>query len=155
MKTKLAALFAALAAAACFSSGALAAESLTATNAWVRAPAPGQKIVGAYLELTSSRAGALAAVSSPVASRVEMHTMTLEDGVMRMRAVERIDLPAKATVKLAPGGLHLMLIDLKQSLKAGDKVPLMLTLRVPGAPDETLAVEADVRSLLTVPVHRH
>ena len=82
-------------------------------------------------------------------ARVEMHSMTMDGGVMRMRALPKIDLPAGQTVKLAPGGLHLMLIDVKQPLKAGDKVPLVLSIQ-PSGPSAgmsltTLNLQAEVR----------
>src|SRR5688572_13088014 len=74
--------------------------SVKVANAWVRAPAAGQKTAGAYVELTSGRDAALVAAGSPAAARVEMHSSTVEGGVMRMRALPRIELPAGQTVKL-------------------------------------------------------
>jgi copper(I)-binding protein len=133
--------FVALLAIAC----AASAAEVRSENAWVRTPAPGQKTASAYVELTSASDTALVAAASPVAERVELHTMTLDGGVMRMRPLPRIDLPAGKTVKLAPGGMHLMLLDLKQPVKAGDKLPLVLTLRGPGGSTSTLKVEAEVR----------
>ena len=116
----------------------------------MRAPAPGQKTASAYVELTSDRDAALVAAGSPAAARVEMHSMTMEGGVMRMRALPRIELPAGKTVKLAPGGMHLMLIDVKQPLKAGDKVPLVLSVQPSGqrraCRSSTLQLEAEVRA---------
>ena len=125
-----------------------AAESVKVANAWVREPAPGQKTAAAYLELTSDRNLALVAAGSPAAGRVEMHSMTMDGGVMRMRTLPRVDLPAGQTVKLAPGGTHLMLLELKQPLKAGDKLQLVLSLQ-PSQPATTslttLTVDAEVR----------
>src|SRR5687767_1644133 len=85
-----------------------AERSVKVANAWVRAPAPGQKTAGAYVELTSDRDAALVGAGSPAAARVEMHSSSVEGGVMRMRALPRIELPAGRTVKLAPGAIHLM-----------------------------------------------
>jgi copper(I)-binding protein len=68
---------------------------------------------------------------------------------MRMRALPRIDLPAGQTVKLAPGGTHLMMLDLKQPMKPGDTVPLVLSLQPTGAGQSsltTVTVEAEVRT---------
>jgi copper(I)-binding protein len=125
-------------------------RSVKVANAWVRAPAAGQKTLAAYLELTSDRDAALVAAGSPAAARVEMHSSTVEGGVMRMRAVPRIELPARQTVKLAPGGLHLMLIGAKQPFKPGDKVPLTLSIQ-PSGPTAglsltTINLEAEVRA---------
>jgi copper(I)-binding protein len=118
-------------------------------NAWVRAPVPGQPTAAAYLDLTSDRNLAVVAAGSPAAGRVEMHSMTVDGGIMRMRALPRIDLPAGKTVKLSPGGMHLMLLDLKQPMKAGDTVPLVLSLQPAGAGQSsltTLTVQAEVRA---------
>ena len=125
------------------------AEGVKVANAWVRAPVAGQKTAAAYLELTSDRNVALVAAGSPAAGRVEMHSTTMDGGVMRMRALPRIELPAGKTVKLAPGGTHLMLLELKQPLKAGDKLPLVLSLQ-PSGPAATslttVTVEAEIRA---------
>src|SRR5688500_10060128 len=93
---------------------AAAAQSIQVGDAWVRPTLPGQKATGAYLELTSVSNAALVAAGSTAAARVEMHTMSTEGGVMRMRALPRIDLPAGQTVKLAPNGMHLMLFEVKE-----------------------------------------
>jgi copper(I)-binding protein len=131
-----------------------AAEPLVATDAWVRAPAPGQKVAGAYMNLTSGVDAALVGVASPAAARAELHSMKLDAGVMKMRPVERIDLPAKQTVKLAPGGMHVMLVDLTRPLKEGDKVPLTLSVLRAGATTQ-VKVDAMVRNAASTPQHSH
>jgi copper(I)-binding protein len=151
-------------ACAAFVPTAIAAESAASpaniriADAWVRAPAPGQKTAGAYVELTSDRDTAIVAAGSPAAVRVEMHSTTTEGGVMRMRAIPRIELPAGRSVKLGTGGTHLMLIDLKQPLKAGDKVPLTLSVQPTGAAAgmslTTLTLEAVVRGTADS-AHKH
>ncbi len=105
-----------------------AAEDVTASGAYARAVPPGQPNSASFLVLTnkSKMDHALIAASSPVAKVVELHTHTMEGGMMRMRKVEKIDLPAGQATKLQPGGLHIMLIGLHQQLKDGDKVPLTL-----------------------------
>ena len=125
---------------------AFAAEPVGVKNAWVRPTAPGQTTAGAYMELESATAAALVAVESAAAARAELHTMSMDGGVMRMRPVRKIDLPAKKTVKLAPGGFHVMLIDVKRPLKEGDKVPLALTVQTPDGAKSTIKVEAEVRA---------
>jgi len=72
--------------------------------------------------------------------------MRLENGVMEMRQLESLELPAKQTVKLEPGGLHIMLLDLKNPLKSGDKVPLRLTLQRADRSKTVVEVQAEVRS---------
>jgi hypothetical protein len=89
------------------------------------------------------KGGALTAASSPVAEVVELHTHTMEDGMMRMRQVDKIDLPAGEVVKLQPGGLHVMMIGLKQQLIPDEKVPLTLIFE----DGSSKQVEAPVRKL--------
>jgi copper(I)-binding protein len=146
----------ALAACACALSGAAAAQPVTVSDAWVRAPAPGQRIAAAYMELTSRTSMVLVAVSSTAAAAAELHSTTVEAGVMKMRPVGRIELPGSQAVKLAPGGLHLMLVDLKQPLKPGDKVPLTLTVQRPDASSRSVfTVQAVVREGPPEKPHHH
>jgi copper(I)-binding protein len=131
-----------------------AAQPVTVKEAWVRAPAPGQNVAGGYMELTSGTHALLIAVASPVAARAELHATTMDGGVMRMRQVESIELPPAKTVKLAPGGLHVMLLDLKSPLKAGDKLPLTLTVQRDGS-RSVFTVQATVRSAAGAESHHH
>ncbi len=125
---------------------AAAAQPASVKDAWVRAPAPGQKVAGAYMEITGGAPLWLIAVASPVAARTELHSTTMEDGVMKMRPIEKLELPGGRPVKLAPGGLHIMLIDLKQTLKPGDRVPITLTvLREDLTSRALFTVQAEVR----------
>ena len=132
---------------AVFSVPALA--EVTVKDSWVRGTTPAQKATGAFMEITSSETAALLTASSPVAGVVEIHTMKMEDGVMKMRALPKLDLPAGKAVKLAPGGNHVMLMDLKQQMKKGDVVPI--TLKIEGADKkvQTLEIKAEVRDLAT------
>lgn len=129
---------------------AAAAPGVKVAGAWVRAQAPGQKTASAYVELTSDRNAALVAAGSPAAGRVELHSMSVHEGVMRMRAMPQIELPAGKTVKFAPGGLHLMLFDLKQPLKPSDTVTLNLSVQETGPSKgmslTTLEIQAPVRA---------
>ena len=112
-----------------FASIAQAKENIQISNAWARATVPGQGVSGAFLSVKSLRAAKLVKVESAIADSVEIHSMTMKNGVMEMRKLETLALPAGKLVKLAPGNLHLMLIDVKQQLKPGDKVPFKLTLQ--------------------------
>jgi periplasmic copper chaperone A len=121
------------------------AQPVAVKDAWIRAPAAGQKVAGAYMALTSPVTSTLISVASPVAGRVELHDTTMEAGVMKMREVERVPLPGGKPVRFQPGGLHVMLIDLKQPLKPGDKVPLTLRVELPNGTRSTFATQAEVR----------
>ena len=132
-----------------------AAQPVAVRDAWVRAPAPGQNVAGAYMELTGRVRSALVAVASPVAARGEMHSTMMEDGVMKMRPVGRIELAVGQPVRLEPGGLHAMLVDLKQPLKPGEKVTLTLTFQGADFNRTVLTVQAEVRSAGGAPAHHH
>src|SRR5215831_15997066 len=81
-----------------------AAQTVEVKEAWIRGTVPGQKGTGAFMEITSKRPARLVAAASPAAAVVEVHGMKMEGGVMKMFAVNALDLPANQTVKLAPGG---------------------------------------------------
>ena len=124
---------------------ALGAEPVVVRDAWVRATVPGQSVAGAYMDLTSAQPAALVAAATAAAQKAELHTMAMDNGVMKMRPVAKIDLPARQTVTLEPGGLHVMLIGVKRELKAGERVPLTLTVQDAKGARSTLKVEATVR----------
>ena len=134
--------------AACMAcGGALAQQPVTVADAWVRQTVAGQGATGGFMEITSREGGALVGAASPVAGRVEVHEMRQEGSTMKMREVERIELPAGKPVILAPGGYHLMLLDLKQPLVPGATVPLTLSIAGRDGRRSTVAVEAEVRKL--------
>jgi copper(I)-binding protein len=120
-------------------------EQTRISDAWVRATAPGQKVAAAYLTLQSGSRSKLVRVDSSVAAKAELHSMRVEEGVMRMRQLDSIELPPGATIKLEPGGDHLMLIDVAKPLATGDKVPLVLTLKRPDGSEESVKTVAEVR----------
>ncbi|MFM9913652.1 MAG: copper chaperone PCu(A)C [Methylophilaceae bacterium] len=101
--------------------------AVTISDAWARASRPGQEIGAAYMTLSSSEWSCLTKVSSGAAGAVEIHSMSMDNGVMKMRMLEHLELPAGKPVKLAPGGFHLMLFDLKKPLAAGGSIDLTLT----------------------------
>ena len=118
------------------------AGSLKIEHPWSRATATGASVGGAFMVISNSgKADALVGGSSPVAERVELHSSSMEGGVMKMRQLQRIELPAGATVRLAPGALHIMLIGLKQPLVEGSKVPL--TLRFTGAGEQKVELKVE------------
>lgn len=125
----------------------LHAADVKVDDPWVRGTVKGQMATGAFMAITASEAAALVSASSPVAGVVEIHTMKMEDGVMKMRQIPRLDLPAGKPVALEPGGYHVMLMDLKQPLKAGEMVPITLKLEGRDKAVTTLDVQAEVRPL--------
>ena len=119
--------------------------SLEITQPWARATAPSAPAGGGFLKITNTGATAdrLVSVSSPVAALTQIHEMKMDGNVMRMREVEKgLDIPAGGSVTLAPGGLHLMLMDLKGPLKQGTRVPVTLVFEKAGKIDVELSVEA-------------
>ena len=114
---------------------------------WVRGTVAGQTATGAFMEITSKSGASLVGAASPVAGVTEVHEMKMDDGVMKMRAVARLDLPAGKPVILGPGGYHVMLMNLKQMIKTGDSVPLTLQFEGKDTKVEMIEVVAEVRDL--------
>lgn len=115
-----------------------------AAPAWVRLPPPNLSVTAAYMTLSNSGDDDLAIVhaESPVAGTVELHEHRQDAaGVMRMRQVTALPLPAGGSLAMEPGGLHLMLIGLHQPLTEGESVPVTLHL----ADGRTLDTAAEVR----------
>ncbi|MCU0775718.1 MAG: copper chaperone PCu(A)C [Ideonella sp.] len=136
-----------LAAAAMLALSTHAWAQTTITEPWVRATVPQQKASGMFAQITSASGGRLVSATSPVAGIVEIHEMKMEGDTMRMRAIDHLELPAGRAVELKPGGYHVMLIDLKQQLKAGDTVPVTLVIQNSAGQRETVEVKAPVRAL--------
>jgi copper(I)-binding protein len=116
---------------------------LVLDNAWSRATPGGAKVAGGYLTVDNkgSAADKLIGGSSPAAGKVEVHEMAMNNGVMTMRPVkDGLPIPAGKSVSLAPGGYHLMLMDLKAPLKKGDKIPVTLKFEKAGDVNVTLDV---------------
>lgn len=125
----------------------LFAQTVTVKDAWIRGTVQGQSATGAFMELTGKSSARLVGAASPAAKVVEVHNMTMEKGVMKMFAVDGIDLPAGKPVRLAPGGYHVMLMELVKPLSAGDRVPLKLTIELPDKRRETLDLSVEVRDV--------
>ena len=104
-------------------------HSVAVLDAWARANAPGQTVGAAYMTLISAQDSTMVKVESDIAGTVQIHSMSMDNGVMKMRMLEELPLPAGKAEKLAPGGFHLMLFDLKKPLTAGESVKLTLTFR--------------------------
>lgn len=112
---------------------------------WTRATPPSARVGGGYLTLTNhgQTVDRLIGGSSPASGRVEIHTMEVTDGVMKMRELrDGVALPPGETVKLEPGGFHLMLIDLKAPIREGAKIPVTLRFEHAGLVEVELAAAA-------------
>ncbi len=134
--------FAAIAFACCAAQAQVAVE-----DAWVRATVPQQQATGAFMRLTAPKDTRLVGASSPLTPMVEVHEMAMQSDVMKMRQVSSIPLVAGQPLDLKPGGFHVMLMGLKQQVKAGDTVPLTLVFEDGSGKRETLQVAAPVRPL--------
>lgn len=121
------------------------ANEIRVQNAWARATAPGQAVGAAFMDLRAERSMSVVGGQSTAAERVELHTMAMQEGVMVMRRVPEIRLPAGQTVQLKPGGLHIMLIGLKAPLQEGQTVPLTLQVRDAAGKVQDVQIEAEVR----------
>ncbi len=120
-------------------------------DAWVRGTVPGQDTTGAYMKLTSSADAALVGARSGVAKAVELHAMSMAGGMMKMRPVPKLALPAGRTVELGASGYHLMVVGVKQPLRAGEKVPITLSIEDASGKRSDLEVSATVRPLTASP----
>lgn len=122
--------------------------SVDVKDAWVRATVAQQKSTGAFMQLNARADTRLVGVQSPIAGVAELHEMAMENDVMKMRAVTAgLALPAGQMVELKPGGYHLMLMDLKGPVKAGDVVPVTLVFEGKDGQRSTLHVKATARPL--------
>lgn len=116
-------------------SGAWASDSLTLTNAWVRATPPNAKVAGGFVEIRNAGKSAdrLISAQSAVADRVEIHEMKMAGDVMQMRQLtEGLTIPAGQSVALKPGSYHLMLIAPKSAIAEGQKVAITLVFEKAG-----------------------
>lgn len=147
---------------ACIVAGALAGPVLAAnsyirgylqvSHPWTRATPPGADVAAAYLDIrnTGKEKDRLIAASTPAAERVEMHVMAHEGGVMKMREVQSLDVPARKHLVLRPGGAHLMLVGPRKTFAKGQRIPLVLRFERGG----DLHVELEVRAVgATKPHH--
>ena len=130
---------------------AMAQSGIELRDAWARATPPGAEIGAAYLEIRNSgdKADRLLSASTAVAKRVEVHVTQRDGDVMRMREVKSLELPARQSVTLEPGGTHLMLLNLSRQLKQGERFRLRLRFERAGE----VETEVDVRALGAR--HRH
>ncbi|MDP6705257.1 MAG: copper chaperone PCu(A)C [Alphaproteobacteria bacterium] len=116
---------------------------ITVTDPWARASAGPARNGGAYLTIKSGGAGdRLTRVDSGVAKRTELHNHINDGGVMKMRPVDGIDVPAGGMAMLKPGGYHVMLMKLKQPLKQGESFPMTLHFTKAGKVEVEVEIKA-------------
>ncbi len=127
-------------------SPAFAEGNITVQDPYVRAVPPGQPNSAAFMTISNQGETPVSVVgaTSSVSKVAELHTHVMEDGMMMMRRIDKIDVPAQGSTELKPGGLHVMLIDLTQDLKPGDTVSLTLEF----SDGSTQALEAPVREIM-------
>lgn len=136
---------------------------VTATDFWVRGTVAQQPATGAFGRLHSAEAATLLQVRSSIAGRVEIHEMSMQGDVMRMQALPGgLPLPAGQEVVLRPGSYHVMLLDLKEPVQAGQTVDLTLVVGYADGRRQEIAVKAPVRALgaasgasAAPPMHEH
>src|SRR5690606_26293903 len=121
------------------------AQDVRVEQAWARATPPGAPVGGAFavIENAGNAADRLLAVEAEICRVVEVHSTTHVDGRMQMRPVESVEIPAGGRVALEPGGLHLMLVDLKQPLEVGQRLPITFVFETAGR----ITVQASIAPL--------
>ena len=114
------------------------------SNAYTRATAPGQQVAAGYMKIdnTGGAADQLIGVSSPAAGEVQLHEMSMEGNVMKMRQIKDISVPAGGIVELKPGGFHLMFVSLKGAFTAGETIPVKLKFAKAGEVEFKIPVNA-------------
>ena len=117
--------------------------SVQIENAYTRSTVPGQMAAGGFMKIENKGSvDQLISASSPVAGEVQLHEMAMEGNVMRMRQVKEVVVPAGGVVELKPGGLHLMFMNIKAPLAAGESVPVKLKFAKAGEVEVKMPVNA-------------
>ena len=131
-------------------------------GAWARASVQGQKASGAFMRITASEPLQLLRAESPAAGHAEVHEMTMDGGVMKMRALSQLDLPAGKAVDLKPGGYHIMLMDLKAPLAKDTQLPLTLVFKDAKGEERRMELQVPVATMApgghgapAAPMHKH
>lgn len=132
--------------------------SIEIEHPWSRATPNGAKVAGGYAAFNNegSTPDRLVSATAEIAGRTEIHEMGVKDGVMTMRPLpDGLAIPAKGEAALAPGGVHLMFLDLKRQLKQGETFPGTLTFEKAGTVNVQFAVEAIGASKPAHGAHEH
>lgn len=131
----------------------LAENIVSVSDGYIRETIPGTTITSAYMTLQNSQPEVLtlAGVTSQVSDRIEIHEHTMDNGMMKMRQRDFIVIPAQSSVKLKPGGLHLMIFDIKSPLVAEQIIPLTLHF----SDGKSTNINMPVKSLKQPTSHKH
>lgn len=121
-------------------------DSIEIKNQWVRASNDGQDVSAAYMTIVSNEDTSLIAIDSDVADVIEIHSMSMENGVMKMRMLDTLDLIAGKPTELSPGGFHLMLFDLKKPLAAGKEAHFTLHFKNKAGQEKTISVTSPIKA---------
>jgi periplasmic copper chaperone A len=128
-----------------WASGSIYAQTVKVEGAWVRTAVQGQQGTGGFMKLTADQDMQLVGISSPVAGVGELHEMKMDGDMMTMRALPAgLALPAGKTVELKAGGLHIMLMDLKQALPKDSMVPMTLLFKDKAGKDVKMEIKVPV-----------
>jgi len=120
---------------------------VSVANAWVRGVVPGQVDTGAFMTIRSSQAVTLIGASSSAAKSVDIHQMSVENGMMQMRPIDAIAIARHGVLELKPGAYHVMLNGLNKPLVKGTSVPITLIFRDANGKTFNAEVQAKVRDL--------
>ncbi len=119
-------------------------SALTISDVWVRATQPGQEVAAAYLTLRSKQDASLIKIESAEAGNVEIHEMSMTDGIMKMRMLDSVKLEKDKDFKLQSGGTHIMLFDIKKPFKTGEQIHLKLYVKDSAGKTSSYLVSAPV-----------
>lgn len=122
-------------------------STVNVKNPWVRATVGPQKSTGAFMQIECKSSLSLVRVESDVAAMVEIHEMKMENGIMKMREVERLECAAGKLTELSPGGFHIMLMNVHKPVKEGDQVQLQLVFEDKQAKQSRVKVVAPAKAL--------
>lgn len=123
-----------------------ASAEIIIKDAWVRTTVAEQKVTGAFMQITSDKAVKLVAANSPAAETTEVHEMTMQGDVMKMRQVNEVVIDAGKSVELKPGSYHIMLMNLKKPVQAGSIVNLNLEFLDADGKKQIVKVKAEARA---------
>lgn len=121
-------------------------DSIEIKNQWVRATKEGQEVGVAYMTIVSNKDTSLVTIDSDIADAIEIHSMHMENGVMKMRMLDTLNLVADKPTELSPGGYHLMLFNLKKSLMTGDEAHFTLHFKNKAGQEQVISVTSPIRT---------
>ncbi len=122
------------------------AEDLAVSGAWARPTVEGQGASGVFMTIRSTSGARVVAVHSSVAAVAQVHEMVMNGPVMTMHALSALELPPQKSVVLSPGGMHIMLQDLKRQLRLGEHFQVVLDVIGADSQSRQHYIEVEVRN---------